>query len=133
MASSWGPDDFLEPHGLLRPDMFPKESDLSERISGYIDGGETKASAKTGEELDLAVQYWVYGNAFLLAFVDYNADPAVNQFADQGSETYNQAQIDNWKKLSDDYLAKFHNLLAAATEKFGNASRTQAVNNRFGF
>lgn len=130
MASTWSPEDFLEPHGLLRPDMFPKESDLSERISSYIDGGEERASSKSGDELDLAVEYWVYGNMFLLAFVDYNADPAVNQFADQGSETYNQTQIDNWKKLSDEYLAKFNNLIAATADKFGNSSRTQAVANR---
>lgn len=129
MASTWDPGDFLSPNGLLKVEMFPKEEDLSSRIQKAIDEGDLKAVALTGDNLENAVQNWVYHTLFLQAFVDYNMDPTTSVLADQGSESFTEKQIENWKVLSDEYLAKFNNLVATVGNTFLGIPRSQSVPN----
>ena len=131
MASKWAPEDFIAPFGLFRPTMFPLEDDLTAKITTYLDDAEERCVALSGAALDAAVEAWVYHKGFLAAHVDYNAEAAINTIADQGGEEFTFSQIQQWKVLSDEYLAKFTNILASSEGKFTNGPRTEAVKNSY--
>lgn len=120
---------FMKPQGLIEFDtMFPEESEstVRTRLETYIAEGNLKAAEASSESIDLAVAAWVYYRAFFAVFVGLSATPSSAAMADQGSTVYTSYQIQNFKALSDAYLAEFQGYVSAIVNP-GNLLRSYSV------
>jgi hypothetical protein len=123
------PADFLAPQGDLEPDWFPDEEDVSARLAGYINEAAVKASGLVDEVLEAALVAWVYHRAYHSIWVRLSANPNSLTFADQGSRSYNQSQINSFRDLAREYLLEFNGYIAETPSQLTRAPRSTSVPN----
>lgn len=104
--------------GRIEPElMFPDESPaaLDQRLQKYIDEGVVKATGLTGTALDDAVKVWAYYRWADAMWIRLSSNPASVNLVDQGSSSYLQQQIQNFKDMADALLAEFDEAVETVT------------------
>lgn len=136
------PSDLLAPQGELEPSLFPGDdsSSLSVRLSRYLsDAGAVLAGYPDGSitpaQSDRAQSAYAYAESYAAIYRRMAAAPMSATLADQGSVTYNIAQMREFKALSESKRAEFTSLLPIADpvtdqDQWGLLARSGAVPTR---
>lgn len=110
------PEDCLDPLGDLDPGVIwpgKSEGDVDAIVQAYLDAGYALAAGAVPENQDEAARQWVYHRAYMSKWRARSGLPSSVTTSDQGSGSFTQGQLDNWKAMADTALAEHERLITA--------------------